>query len=66
METLCCQAVKERNAYLEAEVNKYKTMVDELMYSLATSQEKQRLEHARSDKLMQRIIRLETEKRGQV
>ena len=41
-------------------------MADELMQQLAQSQEKLRLEQARSEKLMQRVIKLETEQRGEI
>ena len=41
-------------------------MAGELIQQLAQNQEKLRLELARSDKLMQRVIRLETEQRGEI
>ena len=49
-----------------AELDKYTAMADELMQQLAQSQEKLRLEQARSDKLMQRVIKLEIEQRGEI
>jgi len=50
----------------EAERIKYEVMASELMQQLAQSQEKLRLEQVRSEKLMQRVIRLETEQRGEI
>ena len=61
---VCCQE-KENRAQLEAELCKNKTFAEELVQQLAECQEKLRLEQKRSDKLMQRLMRFETEKQGE-
>ena len=57
----CADCVKS-----EAKLIQCTALADELMKQLEQCQEKLRLEQVRSDKLMQRVIRLETEQRGQI